>query len=266
MTPLDAIFATARQDGPAWVFDVPDDWRQGRSLYGGISAGLCLEAAQRLAPDAPPLRSGQVSFVGPASGEARVQARLLRRGKSAVFVGADLFDGDQPATSAVFCFGAARDSRLALAPQPLAADAPAAPPPDKCPPVFGPVLRPNFAQHFDTRVIEGSAPFSGGAPHLAAWARYADDTTPEGASTLITFADCLPPAALGAYSSPATISTMTWAFDILAPDLATARFNWLRLSSRTEAMGSGYASQTMDMTTPDGRTILRGRQLIAVFG
>ena len=62
---------------------IPEDWMQGRTSYGGFSAALALEAARGLAPDLPPLRSAQVSFVGPLSGEVEVRARMLRRGKNA---------------------------------------------------------------------------------------------------------------------------------------------------------------------------------------
>ena len=70
---IDGGFATA----------IPEDWMQGRTSYGGFSAALALEAARGLAPDLPPLRSAQVSFVGPLSGEVEVRARMLRRGKNA---------------------------------------------------------------------------------------------------------------------------------------------------------------------------------------
>ena len=32
---------------------IPDDWMQGRTTYGGLTAALCLEAALELVPDMP---------------------------------------------------------------------------------------------------------------------------------------------------------------------------------------------------------------------
>jgi acyl-CoA thioesterase len=43
---------------------VPEDWMQGRTTYGGLTAALCLKAALPLAGDRP-LRSAQIAFVGP---------------------------------------------------------------------------------------------------------------------------------------------------------------------------------------------------------
>ncbi|MEK7264701.1 MAG: acyl-CoA thioesterase domain-containing protein, partial [Pseudomonadota bacterium] len=51
---------------------VAENWLQGRTIYGGMTAALCLEGALRTFPDLPPLRSAQISFVGPAEGEVAV--------------------------------------------------------------------------------------------------------------------------------------------------------------------------------------------------
>jgi acyl-CoA thioesterase len=103
MTPTDTGFTA----------QVPDDWRQGRTTYGGLSAALCLEAALSAVPDAPPLRSGQFAFVGPAAGELSIRTEVLRRGKSTLFMGVDLVGEQGLATRAILTFGAARQSRLA---------------------------------------------------------------------------------------------------------------------------------------------------------
>ena len=76
IVPTDAGFAV----------DAPPSWSQGRTLYGGISSALCLEAVHRAFPDLPPLRSAQIAFVGPASGNVSMHPTILRRGKSTAFV------------------------------------------------------------------------------------------------------------------------------------------------------------------------------------
>ena len=57
---------------------LPDDWLQGRTAFGGLSAALCWEAAQRSGEALPPLRSAQFAFVGPAGGQLRIEPTLLR--------------------------------------------------------------------------------------------------------------------------------------------------------------------------------------------
>ena len=48
--------------------DIPADWAQGRTAYGGLTAALCVEAAALVSSDLPPLRSAQFAFIGPAAG------------------------------------------------------------------------------------------------------------------------------------------------------------------------------------------------------
>jgi len=60
---------------------------QGRTTYGGLSAALCLKAAEGLAEGAA-LRSAQIAFVGPVGGDVRIKTDVLRRGKSAVYINA----------------------------------------------------------------------------------------------------------------------------------------------------------------------------------
>jgi acyl-CoA thioesterase len=97
-----------REDG--FVVAVAENWRQGRTLYGGISAALCVECAMRSVSDLPPLRSAQFSFIAPVVGEVRIVPSVLRRGKTAVFMAADLFVEDHLAVRGTLCFGASRAS------------------------------------------------------------------------------------------------------------------------------------------------------------
>ena len=57
--------------------DVPDQWKQGRTVYGGLSSGLCLQAALPHA-NGRPLRSAMINFVGPSAGLLTVEAEKLR--------------------------------------------------------------------------------------------------------------------------------------------------------------------------------------------
>ena len=79
-----------REEKGAFLAAISADWMQGRTTYGGLAAALSLEGTLRAHPSLPPLRSAQVSFIGPAGGEVRVAPQLLRQGKSVAFVGADL--------------------------------------------------------------------------------------------------------------------------------------------------------------------------------
>ncbi len=98
-----------------WQGHVPESWRQGRTAFGGIVAALALRAARSAFPQEPPLRSAQVSFIGPVAGDATFQCTRLRKGRSATFVQVSVSADGASAAECVFCFGAARPSALSFA-------------------------------------------------------------------------------------------------------------------------------------------------------
>jgi hypothetical protein len=94
------------------AIDLPADWLQGRTAYGGLTGALCVEAAGRLHPDLPPLRDAQFALAGPASGRLVVQANVVRQGRSAVVIEASVTGDAGPAARALLTYGAGRDSRV----------------------------------------------------------------------------------------------------------------------------------------------------------
>ena len=90
---FDSVLAGMVAVDGGWTATVPEDWQQGRTAFGGLSAALALSACRKLVPDLPVLRSGQIAYIGPAVGELTMRPTLLRRGKSMTFMGCDLFSG-----------------------------------------------------------------------------------------------------------------------------------------------------------------------------
>lgn len=261
MTPFTEILASVAPDGDHWRADAGPDWRQGRTLYGGASAALCLEACLRAAPGLPPLRSAQISFIGPSAENLTLEPAVVRRGKSATFMGCDLKSDGQVATRAVFCFGDVRESAHNRKAAPRAI--PVAP--DGLPTFFHETRRPTFAAHFDVRLLEGGPPLSGAAePDITVWARHRDEKA-AGPVALLALADVPPPAAFSTFTAPAMISTMTWMVDVLDP-AGIATGGWKLLRSHAETVAEGYSAQAMTIWNPDGAPIVVGRQTIAVFG
>lgn len=65
-TSLGAMLAAARTEGDGTIYTITEEWMQGRTTYGGLSAALCLAGTLSAHADLPPLRSAQVAFIGPA--------------------------------------------------------------------------------------------------------------------------------------------------------------------------------------------------------
>lgn len=241
---------------------VPEDWLQGRTLYGGLAAALCLEVCQLALAGPPPLRAAQLAFVGPAAGQLEFSCATLRRGKSTVFAGVDLMAEAGLATRATFCFGLARPSVLSYTN--LAAPAVAAP--EHCPPFISekePALA--FVQHFDWRLAGGAPPMTPGAdPEMLLWVRHHEDSLPPSAVSLLALADAPPPAALVRFSSPAPISTMTWSLEMLDEAISTDDGWWL-IRTSAQTIGAGYSSQAMTVWNAQRLPILAARQSVAIF-
>jgi acyl-CoA thioesterase len=238
---------------------VTDDWRQGRTTYGGLSAALCLEAALKAVPDAPPLRSGQFAFVGPAAGALEIRTEILRRGKSTLFMGVDLIGEQGPATRAILTFGAARESRLAH----LDLPAPIVPSPDGAPDFFPTGAGPNFTQQFEFKLAGGTPIGTPGAPDFLVWIRHKDPAA-RSLAALIALADALPPPAVTLFPERAPISTMTWSLDVLA-DAPANDDGWRLMKSRADTVLEGYSAQDMAVWDRAGTPLIVARQNVAVF-
>lgn len=255
----DLINSSVYNDG-AYSVAIPEDWMQGRTTYGGLSAALCYETAVQAFPDPPPLRSAMVSFIGPAGGVVEGKASLLREGKSVRFVEADIIGEKGLATRTVFAFGVARESTFDAVYTPL----PDMPPPDGLEPFMPEGAGPHFARHFDTRLAKGGRPMSGSKEHdHFIWVRHKDENA-QGLTALLALADMPPPAVMPMFTEFAPISSMTWMINILT-DAPKTKDGWWLLESRAENASNGYSSQDMLIWNSSGELVVAGRQSIAVF-
>jgi acyl-CoA thioesterase len=256
-----ALMASIATDGDACTVTATDDWLQGRTIYGGLAAAFCLESVSRQFGDLPPLRSAQFSFVGPATGTLTIRPTVLRKGKSTIFIGAELAGDAGLATRATFCFGAARQSAVEYG----KLVAPPVPEPDACPHFFRKLPGLNFAQHFDGRLAAGSFPFSGADdPTITLWMRHQDQAEPNSTAALVSLTDAPPPAALVLFKEFGPISTMTWAIDLLTDKLETTNGWWL-IRTQAETVSHGYSSQATTVFDAARQPVLVSRQNVAVF-
>lgn len=262
MTSFCDLMAALARDGDTFKTTVTDDWLQGRTAYGGLSAALCVEAALRALPDLPPLRSAQFTLIGPAAGPLSIAVSTLRRGKSAVFVNVDLTGEAGLAARAVLSFGAARASALDYSDLPAPSVTPIAEGSSFFPGGKSPI---NFQQHFESRFAGASRPFTPGAsPEYRIWFRHRDSKAWDGLVPLIALADAPPPPAMVMFPQPAPISTMTWSLDMLS-DVPATEDGWWLIGSKTETSRQGYSTQSMMVWNSDLRPVIAHRQNVAIF-
>lgn len=256
MTPIVDILAAATLAECGFTAHIPADWLQGRTAYGGLSSALALHAAQALEPDLPPLRSAQVSFIGPLAGEVTVTATKLRRGRTAAFIQSDIVSEAGLGYRAIFVFMAGQASRIDLRGG-LTTDV--APPAPDATLYVGPdnLFTGNF-EFLDIKV-----------PGKAEWLRWVRLRATEGLDPMVevmAIADALPPAAfklLGKDFVP--LSSLTWIVNLLTPSPRTQGGWWL-LGAETGHAVDGGSSQTMTLWNADGEAVAQGMQSIAIFG
>ena len=243
--------------------DIGEQWLQGRSVFGGLQAVLGVRAMRALLTEPLPLRTLQTTFIAPLPcGEVRVEARLLRAGKSTVHAEARLFDGDQPVCLIVAVFGAARPSTIAIAPPPVVeAKSPAQS--AELPFIAG--ITPAFLQMFRMRWADGAFPFCGGSrASTQIWVELRDtDVIDE--SAVIALADSIPSPALSLLRRPSPASSLTWTLEFLRAHVDSPAAPWLMDASMTAA-GEGYGAQTATLFDQHGQAVALSRQSVVIFG
>ena len=243
--------------------EISDGWKQGRTAYGGLTAGLSVAAAYRDFNDLPPLRSAQITFVGPVTETPQFKTRLLRRGRNVTSIAVDGIMGDATASVATLMFGAARKSNInqkLTAPDNLAPENYQSfhPPENKA-------FIPNFAHYFDTLLIEGERPMSGSdRGYIRCWTRHKNPASWKGTDSFICLGDVLPPSALPMFNTMGPISSMNWHMNFLVDDVTTED-GWYQIESILNAASGGYCSQLMRYWNRKGDLIAEGMQSVAVF-
>lgn len=260
MSLADVLHTLARDPAGGYSSDIPDSWRQGRTLYGGLTTALAAAAARAHGTELGPLRSLQIAFIAPPLGRPRYEPSILHSGRSVTFLGVDCATDAGLCSRAVLTYGRARtsdmhDRRLA---------APPVPPASHCPVVrIDAAQAPAFLAHVELRFAAGSPPFSGGEPEFAMWVRHRDATGVDPELALIAVADVLPPAVLAARSDFRPASSITWMIDLA--DVPADPTDWYLLTSSSDIAADGYSLQSMCCFAADGRLAAAGRQTVAVF-
>jgi acyl-coenzyme A thioesterase PaaI-like protein len=260
-TAYSKLMQSAKHDAGTLTLEVPEDWMQGRSVFGGLQVAIALQAMRALVPDVV-LRTLQATFLAPvAQGVVRARAHVLRVGKSATHVEARIVDGTDTLALVVGVFGTARSSTVAVTPpQPqVEADQPLEFP-------FIPGVVPSFVQHFAGRILRGQPPFTGdtGCDYVFEIAMRDEGQATEG--HVVAIADFIPPLALSHLKAPAPGSTLTWMMELLSDRVDHLPLAGWRVDAQLVAARDGYTSQSAMVWGPGGEPVALSRQSMMVFG
>ena len=263
MTPtaLSVLVSRMRSETGAASLDVPDDWLQGRTLFGGLQAVVGVAAMRTLEPKMP-LRSLQATFLAPVpGGPVHAVARILRSGKSTTHVEARVVDGDNTLALMVGIFGVSRPSAVSHRPrQPAAAKA------DAFELKWMPGVTPNFTQHFRARWLAGGPPWSGTKEPENVIELAMRDTGNASEAHVLAMADFIPPIAMSYLKTPVPGASLNWMLELVAEDVGSLPLEGWRLDAQMTAATGGYVNQSLTLWGPGGVPVALGRQTMVVFG
>jgi acyl-CoA thioesterase len=260
-TPLSELMHAAQAHDGHCTAEVPDDWLQGRSVFGGLQVALALKAMRSLQPSLP-LRTLQTLFAAPVPGGlVQAQAQVIRTGKSTAHVEARILNGADTLALVVGVFGAARGSVVSVIPEQAKVDCK-----QPIPFRYMPGITPNFIQHFESTWLRGTPPFTGQPVREIVVNTRMIDTGTASEAHVIAIADLIPPIALSHLRKPSPGSSMTWMLEFIANDVAQLALNDWRVDAELVFAGDGYTSQSAMIWGPGGVPVALSRQSMVVFG
>lgn len=263
LTALTALLARTRIEGSRAALDVPEDWLQGRSVFGGLQAAIAVQALRTVVDPTVPLRALQMAFIAPVPpGVVQAEARLLRSGKNVTHAESTLCGADgQTLAHVIGVFGAARASAVLRQPLPpeVRSERPLRFP-------YLPGVVPAFTQHFGATWLRGGLPFTGEPEPQHVVALDLHDTGPVTELHVVALADFIPPVALSLLRTPSPGSSLTWLLELTSHRFGDWSPSGWRVDAELEAASDGYTSQATRIWAPDGQLAALSRQSMVVFG
>jgi len=244
---------------------IPKTWGQGRTAFGGISAGMLYSAIRQKVNDSRVLRSFTTNFVGPLALDTpfTIEVTLLREGKN---VSQYIAHAKQNGKSCVFsqaCFGIGRQSGIKVdntdthdMPNPAKA---------KFIPQI-PKVTPKFLRYFDLSIDSGGVPFTRKKEsHYHGFMRFKHPPATITDAHIITMIDAWPPTLLQMMKLPAPASTVSWNVEFIHPHKEMSPSDWFAYKAHTRQAADGYGHTEATIWDKDNEVIALSRQTVAVF-
>ncbi|PTY37436.1 acyl-CoA thioesterase II [Saccharospirillum sp. MSK14-1] len=262
---VDELLAAAAACGTDGQLSIPDSWGQGRSVLGGLSAAMAFRILRDQVPAERPLRSLNISFVGPLATDLDfgVKTEVLRSGKYVTQAEARVIQDGEVCLVLLASFGDRRDSVTGASAEDVVPFAM----PEK-PTLFPyiPNVTPQFFQHLEMTLLDGGFPFSGSkTAHHGGFMRFKAAPAQWTEAHLVALIDTWPPTLLQQLKTPAPASTLTWNLEFLHPHRPVAADAWFAYRAVTRQAGEGYGHTDANVWDEQGELIAVSRQTITVF-
>ncbi|MDR2248789.1 thioesterase family protein [Acinetobacter sp.] len=247
--------------------EIPEGWLQGRTVFGGLVAGLLMQkACSNIQDPDKRLLSCSVTFVGPVQqGTARLTIEILREGKSVTTLEARLWQDGAVQTILVASFGVSRTSNIEVKQEPVV---PLYAQPENLKTIPFSKHMPECFQHFDVCWAEGNYPVTASEqPDFGGWSRFSSRqyenrqmTVPD----LVVLMDIWPPGVLPMFKQIAPASSLTWHITYVRP-IQHQLYDWFKYKVVTEYAGEGYSTEYAYLWDQNDHLIAILRQTVTVF-
>ncbi len=249
------------------MVDIPEGWTQGRTIYGGLVAGMLMQKALLTVTDSSKqFLSCAVTFVGPVQ-QAPVQlsAEILRQGKSVTTVEVRLWQQGAVQTILLASFGTYRESGIQVQNEVLA---PQYPDVASLSPMPQHPLIPECFKQMQLHWAEGQFPcMASPQPDFGGYFRFEPRLHPQRDMTIadvIVAFDMWPPGVVPMFKSMAPTSSLTWQVTCVHP-LQSKLHDWLKYKVFTDYASHGYATEHAYLWDANDRLIAIARQTVTVF-
>ena len=257
---------TPRPIDDRYQLDVPAGWRQGRGAFGGLTIGAAIRAIEaRVGDPRRRVRSVTAALTAPVEvGPAEIAVEVLRGGSSVTVARAALSQAGETRTHAVAVLAASRPAAAQIAWRDL--EPPEAPPwrEVQAVPPIGSGPTPEFAQHFEYRLVEG-VPLTGGAARCVGWIRPRAPGERRDAGYLAALADAWFPALIVRGREVRPMATIAFTLDLIDGLDGLDPAAPLLYRGTVPICGDGYFLETRELWGEDGRLVAINHQTFAVI-
>jgi acyl-CoA thioesterase len=245
---------------------VPASWAQGRTVFGGISAGLLSEALQQNGDPERRLRYLEIGFNRVLEPDVpfRIDCDEETAGRTVAVRTGRIVQDDIVRVTAQANFIAPPNSAIRIdtfkAPELPRWDD------ERAVRLRGPGT-PAFTQHIDFRAVTRGIPFSGRCePEIAGWMRFERPPDELSAADLICLIDSWPPVASSYFDRPVPMSSINWQLHLAEPADGIPGHEFLGYRAHCNFFDAGYGSSSAEVWAPDGRLLAKSFQTFLVFG
>jgi acyl-CoA thioesterase len=265
MTTLSDAY-TPRPVGDRYELEVVEGWRQGRGAFGGLVVAALMKAIDlKMADPARTIRTVTAEIPGPVEhGVVEIAVEPLRHGKNVSTLRAALSQHGEIRSHAVAILAAARPGLSSVGWNDLAR--PAAPDWAEVEPVAmrGPGGWPEFAQHFEYRMVEG-VPMSGGTPRVVGWIRPRDPGPARDAAFIAAVADAWWPTPFIRFTTRRPMATIAFTLDIIGGFDGLDPAAPLLYRATAPVCSDGFFLETRELWGADGRLVAINQQTFAII-